>query len=61
MLTIAPSGTNVIVRWLTSGCYNYTLQRADDLVTGSWTDMPGASSPYTNSVTATARFYRLKR
>ena len=57
VLTIARDGTNVVVRWPTSG---YILQRAN-VVTGPWTDVVGAMNPYTNSVIEAARFYRLKR
>ena len=58
VLTIAQDGTNVIVRWPVTG---YILQRADDLVTGLWTDVAGAINPYTNSATKATQFYRLKR
>jgi hypothetical protein len=55
-LLMQRSGTNVVVTW--SG--TFTLQTATNLTTG-FTDVPGAASPYTNSVTAgPQRFFRLR-
>ena len=49
-------GTNVVLTW--SG--TFTLQTATNLATG-FTDVPGAASPYTNSVIADPqRFFRLR-
>ena len=48
--------TNVVLTW--SG--TFTLQTATNLATG-FTDVPGAASPYTNSITADPqRFFRLR-
>ncbi|HEY4415495.1 MAG TPA: LamG-like jellyroll fold domain-containing protein, partial [Verrucomicrobiae bacterium] len=55
-LTIQGSGTNVIINWTpTSG----TLQSAASL-TGTFTDIAGATSPYTNSVSGAQQFFRVK-
>lgn len=52
-LSISHSGNNVILSW-PSG----KLQQADN-VAGPYGDLINATSPYTNSVTATNRFYRV--
>ena len=47
--------TAVIIRWSCAG----TLQSADDL-TGPWTDVPGAMSPYAVATSAARKFYRVR-
>jgi hypothetical protein len=47
--------TAVIIRWSCAG----TLQSADD-VTGPWTDVPGATSPYAVATSAARKFYRVR-
>ena len=53
--TVALLGTSLKFEWTGSG----TLQAAD-AVTGPWTDVPNASSPFTAALIGTAKFYRLK-
>ncbi len=53
-LTITSSGNNVIIVWPTG-----TLQSAT-AVNGPYTDVGGAASPYTNSVSGTQIFYRVQ-
>jgi hypothetical protein len=52
LLAIEPA---IIIRWNCGG----TLQSADDL-TGPWTDVPGATSPYAVATSAAQKFYRVK-
>lgn len=56
-MTIANQGGNVVVTWSGEG----TLQQTDSF-TGTWTDVPAASSPYTvpGSSLAQQKFYRLR-
>jgi hypothetical protein len=51
-LTITPSGMSIIITWPYGA-----LQSATNAI-GPYTLVPGASSPYTNSVLGTAKFYR---
>jgi hypothetical protein len=53
-LTITHSGDNVILDW-SSG----TLQSASQ-ITGPFSDVPGATPPYTNTPTAAQQFYRVQ-
>jgi hypothetical protein len=54
-LSIARSGTNVVVRWPGGG----TLQSAG-AVTGAWANVIGSpASPYTNAVSNGSQFYRV--
>ena len=53
-LSIAKSGNNVILTW-PSG----TLQSATS-VSGTYNDISGATSPYTNSITAPQMYFRVK-
>ena len=46
----------VIIRWNCGG----TLQYAD-AITGPWTDIPGATSPYCEPTSAAHRFYRTRQ
>lgn len=52
-LTIVPSGKNVVVSW-TAG----TLEQATS-ISGPWTDVSGAVSPYTVPATNTSEFYQV--
>ena len=54
-LTIRQSGTNVVLTWTNSA---FGLQAAP-AVTGTYTNVPGAASPYTNAITAPQEFFRL--
>lgn len=49
-------GGNVVVSWPNGG---FTLQSAP-FFTGTFTNTPGATSPYTNSATASQQYFRLK-
>jgi hypothetical protein len=53
-LVVQSAGGNLILSW-TQG----VLQSASS-ITGPWSDVIGASSPYTNSLSASQAFYRLK-
>ncbi len=56
-LNIVPSAGNLVLQW-NSG---FTLQTATN-VEGSFADLPGASSPYTNLLlTAPQQFFRLRQ
>jgi hypothetical protein len=54
-ITIARSGANTTLRWGSVG----VLQSAD-LITGPWTDVPSAASPFVVTPSATKKFYRLR-
>lgn len=55
-LQLLRAGTNVVLTW--SGAF--TLQTATNL-SGSFADVPGAASPYTNAFSADPqRFFRLR-
>lgn len=54
LLTIQRSGNQIILNW--SGG---TLQSAGE-ITGPFVNVPGATSPYTNTVTGTQQFYRVQ-
>jgi len=53
-LTIASSGGNTVVTWPAG-----TLQSATN-VTGTYTNVPGATSPFTNSTAGPQLYYRVK-
>jgi hypothetical protein len=53
-LTIQKSGNNYILSWPLG-----TLQQAGGVNT-TWTDMPTATSPYTNAIAGSAQFFRVK-
>jgi hypothetical protein len=53
-LTIKKSGNNYILSWPLG-----TLQQAGGVNT-TWTDLPTATSPYTNAITGSAQFFRVK-
>jgi len=54
-LTVSVSGGNAVIRWSSEG----TLQSAT-AVTGPWTDVAGATSPYSVPTTNTRRFLRVR-
>lgn len=55
VLTINQFGANAVVSW-----DNAVLPlQAAPFVTGTYTNVPGATSPYTNSVTAPEKYFRL--
>ena len=56
-LAIQLNGTNAILAWTNAA---FGLQSAPAL-DGSFTDVNGASSPYTNPISATQKYFRLKR
>ena len=58
-LTITRSGANVILTWPTNAA-GFTLQSAPAL-TGTFTNIPGATNPYTNPIAGAQQFYRLSR
>jgi hypothetical protein len=53
-LSLAQSGNNVILTWP-----NGTLQESTNVLTG-YTDVPGATSPYTNAIAGPQNFFRVK-
>jgi uncharacterized repeat protein (TIGR03803 family) len=61
-LTITSSETNVILSWPTNVAgfdyTGYTLQSAPAL-TGTFTNLPAATNPYTNPITGPQQFFRL--
>src|SRR5439155_14516913 len=57
-LTIIRSGPNVILTWPTSAA-GFTLQSAP-VITGTFTNIPGATDAYTNPITGSAKFFRLR-
>ena len=56
-LHISQAGTNVVLTWSDA---SYSLQAAPQ-VTGTYTNVTGAVSPYTTPVTGSQRFFRLKK
>lgn len=57
LLNLQLAGTNTIVTWNDS---SFALQAAPEM-TGTFTNVAGASSPYTNGLDGPARFYRLTK
>jgi uncharacterized repeat protein (TIGR03803 family) len=61
-LTIVSSGPNVLLSWPTNVAgfdyTGYTLQSAPAF-TGTFTNLPAATSPYTNPIAGPQQFYRL--
>jgi uncharacterized repeat protein (TIGR03803 family) len=55
-LNIQLAGNNVILTWANAA---FSLQSAP-AVTGVYTNVPGATSPYTNAITGSHQFYRLE-
>jgi hypothetical protein len=58
VLSIAMAGSNAIVTWPVT---NWTLQFSTNPVSSNFTDIPGATSPFTNSITNRIRFFRLRQ
>jgi len=56
-LQIVRSGNAAVLSWTNSA---YTLQAAPT-ITGTFTNIPGATSPYTDSPLSSRRFYRLAK
>ncbi|MCO5052140.1 MAG: immunoglobulin domain-containing protein [Verrucomicrobiae bacterium] len=56
-LTVGASGNNITISWSPVGP-DQKLQWAPD-VTGPWTEIPGATSPYQTTSTGTQRFFRI--
>ena len=54
-ISVTVSGGNAVIRWSSEG----TLQSATE-VTGPWTDVVGATSPYSVSTTGARRFFRVR-
>lgn len=55
ILSILPSGPNAVISWAPAGG---TLQSATSIA-GPFTAIPGATSPYTNGISAPKQFYRV--
>lgn len=53
LLTITPAGTNVVLSWPVG-----QLQHSAN-VTGVYTNVTGATSPFTNAASAAASYYRV--
>lgn len=53
-LSVMRSGGNIVLSWPFG-----TLQQSEAL-TGTFVDVPGATSPYTSAISGTAKFYRVK-
>ena len=63
-LTIIPAGTNVILTWPASVAgFDYTgfLLQSAPAVTATFTNIPGATNPYTNPILGAQQFYRLSQ
>jgi hypothetical protein len=54
-LAITLSGSQVTITWSGPG----SLQTSGSLAAGTWTNVPNATSPYTNQVGRTQQFFRL--
>jgi uncharacterized repeat protein (TIGR03803 family) len=55
-LSIQPNGTDVVLTW---GNPVFTLLAAPS-INGTYTNVTGATSPYTNAITASPQFFRLQ-
>ena len=53
-LSITKSGSSVVLSWP-----NGTLQQSTNVI-GTYSDVIGATSPYTNAISGTQRFFRVK-
>jgi len=63
-LTILPSGTNVILVWPTNVAgfdYSGFVLQSAPMVTGTFTNLSGATSPYVTPVDSAQRFFRLSQ
>jgi hypothetical protein len=58
VLGITASSSNAILTWPGTG---WTLQFSTNLVGANFADIPGATSPYTNSFTNRVQFFRLRQ
>jgi len=64
LLTIIPSGTNVVLTWPTNVAgydftgSGYTLQSAS-AITGTFTNLAAPTSPYTNPLSGPQQFFRM--
>jgi hypothetical protein len=56
LTTSAPANGKLVVSWNSRG----TLEKADQ-ISGPWTAITNASNPYTNPITAGAKFFRLNQ
>jgi uncharacterized repeat protein (TIGR03803 family) len=56
LLNIRPIANAVVLTWTAPG---YSLYAAP-LVTGTYTNVPAATSPYTNNISAATKFFRLQ-
>jgi hypothetical protein len=56
-LNIVRSGTNVILTWSTNDA-GFSLQSSPAL-SGSFTNIPAVTTPYTNPITSTPAYFRL--
>jgi hypothetical protein len=57
VLNITQSGNQLVLSWPTNAAFS--LQSAP-FVTGAYTNVPGATSPYTNSMTGPQQYFRLQ-
>jgi hypothetical protein len=55
-LVLQRLGSSIVLSWTNAA---FSLQSAPTM-NSIFTDVPSASSPYTNLITGTARFFRLK-
>jgi len=55
-LNIERAGSQVVLTWTNAG---FNLQSAPS-ITGFFTNIPGAASPYTNSITGDRMYFRLQ-
>lgn len=61
-LTIASSGANVVLTWPTNVAgFDYTgyILQSAPASTGTFTNISGAASPYTNAITGSQKYFRL--
>jgi hypothetical protein len=58
-LALIRSGSNVVLTW-PANAVGFTLQSAPE-ITGTFTNLPAATSPYTNPISGTQQFYRLSQ
>ncbi len=55
LLQIDKSGSGVVLRWAST---SFSLQSAPS-ITGTFTNVPGATSPHTNQISGSQRYFRL--
>ena len=58
VLSIRPSGSNVVISWYQLAGETYALESAPTLL-GPWTNVVNSSNPFTTSASESARFFRL--